>query len=522
MLDIVELSRLQFALTAMYHFLFVPLTLGMAFLLAIMETVYVLSGKQIYKDMTKFWGKLFGINFALGVATGLTMEFQFGTNWSYYSHYVGDIFGAPLAIEGLMAFFLESTFVGLFFFGWDRLSKVQHLGVTWLVALGSNFSALWILIANGWMQNPIAADFNFETMRMEMLSFSELVFNPVAQVKFVHTVAAGYTCGAMFVLGVSAYYLLKGRDIAFAKRSFAIASAFGMAAVLSVIVLGDDSGYELGDVQKTKLAAIEAEWETQPAPASFNLFAIPNQETQSNSFTIEIPYALGIIATRSLDKQVIGLKDLMVQHEARIRNGMIAYKLLQELRTGSADPAVRESFNEIKKDLGYGLLLKRYTENVSDATEDQIQLAVKDSIPEVLPLYFAFRIMVACGLLMLVIIGACFWSVIRNRIGEKKWLLRTVLYSIPLPWIAIESGWFVAEYGRQPWVVGEVLPTVMGHSALERGDLILSIGLICGLYTLFLVAELFLMFKFARLGPSSLKTGRYHFEQSTVASKTAH
>lgn len=522
MLDIVELSRLQFALTAMYHFLFVPLTLGMAFLLAIMETVYVLSGKQIYKDMTKFWGKLFGINFALGVATGLTMEFQFGTNWSYYSHYVGDIFGAPLAIEGLMAFFLESTFVGLFFFGWDRLSKVQHLGVTWLVALGSNFSALWILIANGWMQNPIAADFNFETMRMEMLSFSELVFNPVAQVKFVHTVAAGYTCGAMFVLGVSAYYLLKGRDIAFAKRSFAIASAFGMAAVLSVIVLGDDSGYELGDVQKTKLAAIEAEWETQPAPASFNLFAIPNQETQSNSFTIEIPYALGIIATRSLDKQVIGLKDLMVQHEARIRNGMIAYKLLQELRTGSADPAVRESFNEIKKDLGYGLLLKRYTENVSDATEDQIQLAVKDSIPEVLPLYFAFRIMVACGLLMLVIIGACFWSVIRNRIGEKKWLLRTVLYSIPLPWIAIESGWFVAEYGRQPWVVGEVLPTVMGHSALERGDLILSIGLICGLYTLFLIAELFLMFKFARLGPSSLKTGRYHFEQSTVASKTAH
>ncbi|MDY2518405.1 cytochrome ubiquinol oxidase subunit I, partial [Salmonella enterica subsp. enterica serovar Typhimurium] len=250
------MSRLQFALTAMYHFLFVPLTLGMAFLLAIMETVYVLSGKQIYKDMTKFWGKLFGINFALGVATGLTMEFQFGTNWSYYSHYVGDIFGAPLAIEGLMAFFLESTFVGLFFFGWDRLGKVQHMCVTWLVALGSNLSALWILVANGWMQNPIAADFNFETMRMEMLSFSELVLNPVAQVKFVHTVASGYVTGAMFILGISAYYMLKGRDFAFAKRSFAIAASFGMAAVLSVIVLGDESGYEMGDVQKTKLAAI--------------------------------------------------------------------------------------------------------------------------------------------------------------------------------------------------------------------------------------------------------------------------
>ncbi|MGL5163956.1 MAG: cytochrome ubiquinol oxidase subunit I, partial [Plesiomonas shigelloides] len=252
MLDVVELSRLQFALTAMYHFLFVPLTLGMSFLLAIMESVYVMTNKQIYKDMTKFWGKLFGINFALGVATGLTMEFQFGTNWSYYSHYVGDIFGAPLAIEGLMAFFLESTFVGMFFFGWDRLSKRQHLMVTWLTAIGTNMSALWILVANGWMQNPVGAEFNFETMRMEMVSFAELVMNPVAQVKFVHTVAAGYVAGSMFVLGISAYYLLKKRDIPFARRSFAIAASFGMASILSVMVLGDESGYELGDVQKVK------------------------------------------------------------------------------------------------------------------------------------------------------------------------------------------------------------------------------------------------------------------------------
>ena len=360
MFDIVELSRLQFALTAMYHFLFVPLTLGMAFMLAIMESVYVLSGKQIYKDMTKFWGKLFAINFALGVATGLTMEFQFGTNWSYFSHYVGDIFGAPLAIEGLMAFFLESTFVGLFFFGWDRLSKHQHLAVTWLVALGSNFSALWILVANGWMQNPIASDFNFETMRMEMLSFSELVLNPVAQVKFVHTVAAGYVTGAMFVLGISSYYLLKGRDIPFAKRSFAIAASFGLAAVLSVIVLGDESGYEMGDVQKTKLAAIEAEWETQPPPAAFTLFAIPNQETMENRFAVQIPFALGIIATRSLDTPVIGLRDLMSQHEVRIRNGIQAYSLLEKLRSGNTDPAVREAFSKTKQDLVFCLFLKFY------------------------------------------------------------------------------------------------------------------------------------------------------------------
>ncbi|MEF1339682.1 cytochrome ubiquinol oxidase subunit I, partial [Vibrio rotiferianus] len=286
MIDVVDLSRLQFALTAMYHFLFVPLTLGMAFLLAIMESMYVMTNKQIYKDMTKFWGKLFGINFALGVATGLTMEFQFGTNWSYYSHYVGDIFGAPLAIEALVAFFLESTFVGLFFFGWDRLSKRQHLAVTWLVALGSNFSALWILIANGWMQNPVGAEFNFETMRMEMVSFADVVLNPVAQVKFVHTVASGYTCGAMFVLGISSYYLIKGRDIAFARRSFAIAASFGMAAILSTIVLGDESGYELGEVQKVKLAAVEAEWHTEPAPAAFTLFGLPNQETMNTDYAI--------------------------------------------------------------------------------------------------------------------------------------------------------------------------------------------------------------------------------------------
>ena len=518
MFDIVELSRLQFALTAMYHFLFVPLTLGMAFMLAIMETIYVLSGKQVYKDMTKFWGKLFGINFALGVATGLTMEFQFGTKWSYFSHYVGDIFGAPLAIEGLMAFFLESTFVGLFFFGWDRLGKKQHLMVTWLVAFGSNFSALWILVANGWMQNPVAADFNFETMRMEMLSFADLVLNPVAQVKFVHTVAAGYCTGAFFVLGISSYYLLKGRDIGFAKRSFAVAATFGIAAVLSVIVLGDESGYEMGDVQKTKLAAIEGEWHTEPAPASFNLIAFPNQEKMENTFALQIPYVMGIIATRSFDTPVLGLHDLMSQHEVRIRNGMKAYDLLTELRSGNTDPAVRAAFNESKKDLGYGLLLKRYTENVSDATEEQIKSAVKDSIPNVAPLFWSFRIMVAAGFLMLLVVAISFWTVLSNRIGNYKWLLRAALFSIPLPWIAVEAGWFVAEYGRQPWAIGEILPTAVATSSLTQADILVSMGLICGLYTLFLVAEMFLMFKFGRLGPSSLKTGRYHFEQKTASS----
>ncbi len=510
---VVDLSRFQFAATALYHFLFVPLTLGMAFLLAIMESVYVMTNNTIYRDMTKFWGKLFGINFALGVTTGLAMEFQFGTNWAYYSHYVGDIFGAPLAIEGLMAFFLESTFVGMFFFGWDRLSKQQHLVATWLMALGTNLSALWILVANGWMQNPVGAEFNFESMRMEMMSFADVVLNPVAQVKFVHTVAAGYTCGAMFVLGISSYYLLKNRDVAFARRSFAIAAAFGMASIVSVLILGDESGYETGEVQKVKLAAIEAEWETEPAPAAFTLFGIPNQEEMRTDYAIKIPYALGIIATRSLDGQVTGLKDLKSEHELRVRNGMTAYDLLTKLQSGDKSDETRARFDEVKQDLGYGLLLKRYTSNVTDATDEQIKAAVDDSIPQVLPLFFAFRIMVAVGMLMLVLIGMAFYDSARHQIGQRKWLLKGLLWGIPLPWIAIEAGWFVAEYGRQPWTIAEVLPTSLSASNLPAAEIWFSLIGICLFYTVLLVIEMYLMFKYARLGPSSLKTGKYHFEQ---------
>ena len=514
--EVVELSRFQFALTAMYHFLFVPLTIGMAFILAIMESLYVMTGKIIYKDMTKFWGKLFGINFALGVATGLAMEFQFGTNWSYYSHYVGDIFGAPLAIEALMAFFLESTLVGMFFFGWDRLSKRQHLAVTWLVALGSNLSALWILVANGWMQNPVGANFNYETMRMEMTSFAEVVFNPVAQVKFVHTVASGYVAGAMFVLAISSYYILKKRDLPFARRSFAIAASFGMASILSVIVLGDESGYETGEVQKVKLAAIEAEWHTEPAPAAFTAFGFPNEETMETDFAIKIPYLMGIIATRSLDEQVVGIRDLIAEHEVRIRNGMQAYALLEKLRAGDKDPALRAEFEAAKGDLGYGLLLKAYTDKVVDATDEQVKAAARSSIPKVAPMFFSFRIMVALGFIMLFVFAAAFWQSTRHKIEENKWVLKAALYSLPLPWIAIECGWFVAEYGRQPWTISEVLPTFISASSLSLGDIWFSIISITVFYSVLLVIELYLMTKFARLGPSSLKTGRYHFEKSST------
>lgn len=510
---VVDLSRLQFAITAFYHFLFVPLTIGLAFILAIMESVYVMTGKEIYKDMVKYWGKLFGINFALGVTTGLTMEFQFGTNWAYYSHYVGDIFGAPLAIEGLMAFFLESTFIGLFFFGWDRLSKNQHLMVTWLVAIGSNLSALWILIANGWMQNPVGAAFNFETMRMEMTSFSELLFNPVAQVKFVHTVSAGYVTGAMFVLAISAYFMLKKRDLPFARRSFAIAASFGLASILSVILLGDESGYELGDVQRTKLAAIEAEWDTHEAPAAFTLIGWPNEETQTTDYAIKIPYALGLIATRSLDEEVMGIKDLIDHHETRIRSGMDAYGLLQELKSGDDSHETLAAFDEVKDDLGYGLLLKRYTDNVVDASEEQIKMAAQDTIPGVAPMFFTFRIMVGLGFIMLFLIAAAFYYSAKHTAEHQRWLLKALLICLPAPWIACEMGWFVAEFGRQPWSIGEILPTALSASSRSALDIWLSLGGFIVFYTGLLVVEMYLMLKFARLGPSALHTGRYFWEQ---------
>ncbi len=511
--DIVMLSRMQFGLTALYHFLFVPLTLGMTFILGIMESVYVMTGKQVYKDMVKFWGKLFGINFAMGVTTGLTLEFQFGTNWAYYSHYVGDIFGPLLAAEGWMAFFLESTFVGLFFFGWDRLSKVQHLTVTWLLAVGTSLSALWILIANGWMQHPVGAEFNYETLRMEMTSFADIFFNPVAQVKFVHTVAAGYVTGSMFVLGISSWYLLHKRDLGFARRSFSIASAFGLASVLSVIILGDESGYTSGETQKLKLAAIESEWETHPAPASFTVFGFPDQENEKTDFAIKIPYVLGLIATRSLDEDVKGLKDLRDESVGRIKSGMVAYDNLQKLRAGDKNPTIKSRFDEHKADLGYGLLLKKYTDKVVDADAATIAKAANDTVPKVAPLFWTFRIMVACGFTMLFIFAMTFYYCATRVADQKRWLLRMAVWCIPLPWIAAETGWFVAEFGRQPWTISGILPTHMSVSSLSADQLWFSIGGFALFYTVLLIIEMYLMLKYVRLGPSSLHTGRYCFEQ---------
>lgn len=504
-LDIVALSRLQFALTAMYHFLFVPLTLGLSVLIAIMETVYVMTGRLIWRRMTKFWGTLFGINFVMGVATGIVMEFQFGMNWSYYSHYVGDIFGAPLAIEGLMAFFLEATFVGLFFFGWDKLSKVGHLIATWAVAIGSNFSALWILIANGWMQNPVGSAFNPQTMRMEVTDFFAVVFNPVAQAKFVHTVSAGYVTAAIFVLGVSAWYALQGRHMELAKRSMTVAASFGLASALSVVVLGDESGYLSTEHQKMKLAAIEGMWKTEPAPAAFTVIGFPDQKARETHFAIHVPWVMGLIGTRSLTTEIPGIEDLVKLAKTRVRQGIDAYDALQKIRGVGSTAAIpqdaRDAFEKNGSHLGYALLLKRYVDDPRKATDAQIDQAAWDTVPHVPTLFWSFRIMVGLGFFFILLTGVFFVLSARRMLDRYSWLLRVAVYSIPLPWIAAEMGWLVAEFGRQPWTIEGVLPTAAAVSSLGAMTVLTTIIGFVLIYTVLFVIEMGLMLRAIRHGP---------------------
>ena len=538
--DVATLSRFQFAMTALYHFLFVPLTLGLSALVATMETVYYFSHKPIWRQMTKFWGTLFGINFVLGVSTGIVMEFQFGMNWSYYSHYVGDIFGAPLAIEGLMAFFLESTFVGLFFFGWDRMSRGAHLATAWCVAIGSNFSALWILIANGWMQNPEGSAFNPATMRMEVTHFADVLFNPVAQSKFVHTVSAGYCTAAIFVIGVAAWYLLKGRHIDLAKRSITVASAFGLCAAISVVFLGDESGYEVGKVQPMKMAALEAMWDTEPAPASFTMVGWPsknsNQEmvrTQnagSTALGIHIPYVMGLIGTRTLTEEIPGMNELAFGRRPdnqpsqirssvdRIRSGLVAYNALQEIREGvrrneyagfdQAPEHLKALVMANIKDYGHALLLRGPTganggmpPDLRNVSEAQILEAAAMTIPPVALSFWSFRIMVGIGFYLIVFMLAFFFIAARRNLEKRRWLLKLAVLSIPLPWIAAELGWVLAEFGRQPWIIEGVLPTVAAHSELGVITLLLTVLGFVLIYTVLIIVEMKLMLHAIRKGP---------------------
>jgi cytochrome d ubiquinol oxidase subunit I len=502
---VVDLSRLQFAATAMYHFIFVPLTLGLSFLMAVMESVYVMTGRPVWRQATLFWGVLFGINFAMGVATGIVMEFQFGMNWSYYSHYVGDVFGAPLAIEGLMAFFLEATFIGLFFFGWDRLKPVGHLAVTWLMALGANLSALWILIANGWMQNPVGAAFNPDTMRMEVTDFMAVIFNPVAQAKFVHTVSAGYVTGSVFVLAISALFLLQGRHRELARRSMVVAASFGLAASLSVVVLGDESGYVATENQKMKIAAMEAMYETEPAPAGLTLFAIPGADGRA-TYEVKFPFVLGLITTRSLDRDLPGITELTERAAQRIANGITAYTALQEIRSNRDNMIARANFDAAKADLGYALLLKRYRDDIENATGAEITQAAVDTVPDVWPLFWSFRLMVGVGFFYIAFFALWFWKASRHELEKHRWLLKAAVWTLPLPWLAIEAGWLVAEYGRQPWVVEGVLPTFYAASGLTVLDLAISLTFFVAVYTTLAIIMVWLMLRVVAAGPSGKLT----------------
>jgi cytochrome d ubiquinol oxidase subunit I len=392
--------------------------------------------------------------------------------------------------------------------------------VTALVALGSSLSALWILIANAWMQNPTGAQFNYETMRMELVSFGAVLFNPVAQAKFVHTVAAGYVVGSVFVLAVSAWYLLHGRNTEIARRSMAVAASFGLACALSVVVLGDESGYEASENQKMKIAAIEAEWETAAAPAGFTIFGLPDVENRKTYAEVKVPWLLGLIATRSLDRQVPGIVELVAKAKVRVMSGMQAHAALQALRADPADQDAHARFDAHREDLGYGLLLLRYTRDPATATPEQIDQAAWSTVPNVPVLFWSFRFMVALGFFLIALFATAFYLASRHRFERNRWFLRVALYSLPLPWVAAELGWIVAEYGRQPWAIDGLLPTFLGISTRSAANVWMSLVGFVVFYTSLAAVDIYLMMRMIRQGPDGM--GYWPDSAGAVSPKSAH
>ncbi len=461
-MDSVVISRLQFAATTVYHFFFVPLTLGLVWIVAIMETIYVRTGEEKYKRMTKFWGKLFLINFAMGVVTGIVQEFQFGMNWSEYSRFVGDIFGAPLAIEALTAFFLESTFLGVWIFGWDRISKGMHAGVIWLVAIGSNLSALWILIANAFMQHPVGYVINPQTGRAELNDFFALVLNPKAQVMFPHTIASGLVTAAFFVLGISVYHLVRKNEVEIFKRSFQIAAVLAMFSSVAVILTGHEQGIEMLQSQPMKMASVEALWETEN-PASFSLLTIGDLSLKREIWSIRVPRLLSFISYNQLEGEVRGINDLQAEYEATYGPG--------------------------------------------------------DYVPLVAITYWTFRFMVGTGFLMLALAGYALFQVMTEGIEKMRWA-KVFLYAIALPYIATTSGWILTEVGRQPWIVYGLLRTDQGVSPNVSGGMVLFslIGFVI-IYAALMAADIYLLTRFAKEGPTATDRGFIGVEPALAGSQ---
>ena len=503
---LVEWSRWQFAMTAIYHYMFVPLTLGLSFLLAIMETMWVRTGKAEWLNATKFWMKLFAINFAIGIATGLILEFQFGSNWSNYSWFVGDIFGAPLAIEGLFAFFLEATFFAVMFFGWNRVSRRFHLVSTWMVFIGSNISALWILVANAWMQNPVGMEFNPMTARNEMSDFWAVLLSPTAMSKFFHTVTSAYTLSACFVVGVSAWFILKKRHFEFARKSILLASVFGFLSIIATIFTGDISAQDVTRTQPMKLAAMEGLNEGGKG-APFTLISLtctdpqlPSERMKTVKYGITIPKLLSFLGYHDFDAYVPGIQNIMDGYtsedgkvypsiEQRMANGRLAIDALKTYKQAvkdKNDALASQSLQTLRanfRDFGYGYLSSPY-----------------DTIPPVPLVFYSFRLMVGLGMLFVLLFICSWWYAKKRKFEKFKFIPYLAIACVPLAYIASQCGWIVAEVGRQPWVVQNLMPTNVAITRIASGWVVTTFWMFAILFTLLLIAEIGIMFTQIRKG----------------------
>ncbi len=507
--SLVDWSRAQFALTAMYHWLFVPLTLGLGVVMAIMETLYVRTGREFWKRTARFWMKLFGINFAMGVATGIILEFEFGTNWSNYSWFVGDIFGAPLAIEGILAFFMESTFIAVMYFGWNKVSKRAHLASTWLTIIGATLSAWWILVANAWMQHPVGMEFNPDTVRNEMVDFAAVAFSPVAVVKFCHTVTSSWVLGAVFVVGVSCWYLLRGQHREFALSSIRVAAWFGLAASLLTAHTGHLSGRDIALYQPMKLAAAEGLYAggTEQGLVLGGILR-PGADwtagTDDERFLlkVEMPYALSYLATHDLHGYVPGIRNLLeggyklpdgsvaLSAEEMMKRGRVAIDALAVYRSTENPEEKAAALTTLRQNFpwfGYGYLK-----------------SPRELVPPVPLTFYSFRIMVMLGGYFIVLFAGLL--LLGQRVTRWKPVQMAVVLTIPLAWLASQAGWVVAEVGRQPWSIQGLLPNVAAISRLDTGSVQTTFFIFLVLFTLLLVAELSIMGKAIATGPEPEST----------------
>ncbi len=506
--SLIDWSRAQFALTAMYHWIFVPLTLGLAVIMGIMETAYYRTGNEFWKRSAKFWMRLFGINFAIGVATGLILEFQFGTNWSNYSWFVGDIFGAPLAIEGILAFFMEATFIAVMFFGWDKVSRGFHLASTWLTGLGATISAWWILVANAWMQHPVGMAFNAETARNEMADFFAVAFSPMAVNKFVHTVLSGWVLGALFVVGVSCWYLYKNREKQMALASIKIAACVGLAASVLSAWSGDESGYQVAQKQPMKLAAMEGYYEGEHG-AGLVAFGILNPDKQTSGdgidpfvMRVELPKMLSLLAERDAEAFVPGIDDL-INGGYELKDGSKALSAQEKIERGKRAIAAFAAYRQAKSAGNAGAMAEAdavLKENMPYFGYGYINEA-NDLVPNVPLTFYMFRVMVILGGYFILFFILVLFLAYKKDLTRMRWVHRVAMLSVPLGYLAGQAGWIVAECGRQPWAIQDLMPVNAAISRIGTSSVQITFFLFLALFTLLLIAEIGIMLKAIRKGP---------------------